>query len=125
MARMKISVATHKNGYELNVNGQGFYYFSVEELLAGLTCHVIEGNLRPAVVRDAKLKSLNLKNNEPLPVTDEAEIQRLLDGLAPDGKYKTPRVKREREVVRYHKNRDKILQNRRERYARKKLENEQ
>lgn len=123
MARIKISVVTHKNGYELNVNGSSFFYFTADDLLAGLTCHVIEGSLRPAVVRDAKLKMR--RPPEPLPVTDADDIQDELKQLDADDKYKTPRRVRERNVVRYHKNRDHILQLRRENYKRKKLNNEQ
>ena len=62
---------------------------------------------------------------EPLPVTDADDIQGQLKKLDADDKYKTPRRIRERNVVRYHKNRDHILQLRRENYKRKKLNNEQ
>jgi hypothetical protein len=123
MARIKISVVTHKNGYELNVNDSSFFYFTADDLLAGLTCHVIDGSLRPAVVRDAKLKMR--RPPEPLPVTDADDIQGELKQLDANDKYKTPRRVRERNVVRYHKNRDHILQLRRENYKRKKLNNEQ
>ena len=37
---MKISVATHNNGYELTVNGASFMYFSEVDLLAGFMSHV-------------------------------------------------------------------------------------
>ncbi len=123
MARIKISVVTHKNGYELDVNGSSFFYFTADDLLAGLTCHVIEGSLRPAVVRDARLKMR--RPPEPLPVTDADDIQGQLKKLDADDKYKTPRRIRERNVVRYHKNRGHILQLRRENDKRKKLNNEQ
>ena len=123
-AKIKITVITHKSGYELRVNGNEYFYFSADDLLAGLTCHVIEGKAKPAIVRDAKLKPLT-QIIKPKVVTDVADIQKQLDGLGAEDKYKTPRRIREREVVRYHKNRDKILQQRRERYARKKQKNEQ
>lgn len=119
-AKIKITVITHKSGYELKVNGNEYFYFSADDLLAGLTRHVIEGKAKPAIVRDAKLKPL-----AQMAVTNVADIQKQLDNLGADSKYKTPRRVREREVKRYHENRDKILQQRRERYARKKQKNEQ
>ena len=56
---------------------------------------------------------------------DLRAYQSELKQLDANDKYKTPRRVREREVARYHKNRDHILKLRRENYKRKKLNNEQ
>lgn len=38
--KLKITVGTHPNGYSLNVGGHRYFYFNVEELIAGFLYHV-------------------------------------------------------------------------------------
>lgn len=40
-------VKKHRNGYELNVDGRDYYYFSVTKLLEGIDVHVIERINKP------------------------------------------------------------------------------
>lgn len=47
MKRPKIEVSTVKNGYTLDVDGKGYMYFNVGDLLAGILAHVGMGIKEP------------------------------------------------------------------------------
>ena len=52
MKKMKIEVNTVKNGYTLDIDGQGYMYFNSGELMAGILAHVGMAEKEPLTNKD-------------------------------------------------------------------------
>ena len=52
MKKMKIEVNTVKNGYTLDIDGQGYMYFNAGELMAGILAHVGMAEKEPLTNKD-------------------------------------------------------------------------
>lgn len=52
MKRPKIEISTVKNGYTLDIDGQGYMYFNAGELMAGILAHVGMAEKEPLTNKD-------------------------------------------------------------------------
>lgn len=94
----KISVETKPNGYALDVDGNGFLYFSASDLLEGFMYHVglgMDGACSSEIIHDMLVTAMNWKENKDAVM----EIKRLTAELETASRRLTAASQHEEELT--------------------------